>query len=44
VVGAQAVTRSAADGYTLLLTTPSSQITPVFLLRSVPYDPRKDIR
>ena len=42
VVGAQAVTRAAADGYTLLLTTPSSQITPVFLLRSVPYDPRKD--
>ena len=42
VVGAQYVARSSADGYTLLLTTPSSQITPVFLLRSVPYDPRKD--
>jgi tripartite-type tricarboxylate transporter receptor subunit TctC len=42
VVGAQYVARSASDGYTLLLTTPSSQITPVYLLRSVPFDPRKD--
>ena len=42
VVGAQYVARSAPDGYTLLLTTPSSQITPVYLLRSLPYDPRKD--
>src|SRR5512141_2885782 len=30
VVGAQYVARSAPDGYTLLLTTPSSQITPVY--------------
>jgi tripartite-type tricarboxylate transporter receptor subunit TctC len=42
LVGAQYVSRAAPDGHTLLLTTPSSLITPVYLLRSVPYDPRKD--
>src|SRR5438105_4411974 len=42
LVGAQYVSRSGPDGHTLLLTTPSSLITPVYLLRNVPYEPRKD--
>jgi tripartite-type tricarboxylate transporter receptor subunit TctC len=42
IVGAQYVAKAAPDGYTLLFTTPSSQITPVYLMRSVPYDPLKD--
>ena len=41
-IGTAAVARSAPDGYTLLFTTPSSQITPVYLTRSMPFDPRND--
>ena len=42
MVGAEQVARSKPDGYTLLFTTPSSQITPVYLNKYVPYDPVKD--
>lgn len=42
MIGAASVARSAPDGYTILFTTPSSQITPVYLNKTVPYDPKKD--
>jgi tripartite-type tricarboxylate transporter receptor subunit TctC len=42
-IGATLVARSAADGYTLLYTTPGPQITNPYLMKSLPYDPKKDI-
>jgi tripartite-type tricarboxylate transporter receptor subunit TctC len=41
-IGAEAVARSAPDGYTLLFTAPSTHITGRFLSRNLPYDPDKD--
>jgi tripartite-type tricarboxylate transporter receptor subunit TctC len=42
MVGAESVARSAPDGYTLMFTSPSSQLSPPFLNKVVPYDPMKD--
>jgi tripartite-type tricarboxylate transporter receptor subunit TctC len=42
VIGSELVAHSPADGYTILLTTPSTHITAVFLSKNVPYDPVKD--
>ena len=42
VIGSDVVARSAADGYTLLFTTPSTHITTVYLYKGLPYDPVKD--
>lgn len=35
--------RAAPDGYTMLYTTPGPQITNPYLMKSLPYDPRKDL-
>ncbi len=41
-IAADAVAHSAPDGYTLLIASPSTQITAVFLSKTLPYDPVKD--
>jgi len=41
-IGADAVAKSAPDGYTLLFGTPGPQITNPYLMRKLPYDPVKD--
>jgi len=40
VIGADAVAKSAPDGYTLLYATPGPQILNPFLLPKLPYDPK----
>ncbi|MDH4378140.1 MAG: tripartite tricarboxylate transporter substrate binding protein [Ramlibacter sp.] len=42
IIGADAVAKSRPDGYTLLLTTPSTHVTSRFLMKSVPFDPTRD--
>jgi tripartite-type tricarboxylate transporter receptor subunit TctC len=42
VLAATAVARAAPDGYTIFMTTVSSQSAAPFLLKSIPYDPVKD--
>ncbi len=42
-VGATTVSRATPDGYTLLYTTPGPQITNPYLMRSLPYDPERDL-
>ena len=42
LIGAQAVTGAEADGYTLFVTTHTSQAANVSLFKSLPYDPQKD--
>jgi tripartite-type tricarboxylate transporter receptor subunit TctC len=42
MIGSENVARSAPDGYSLLFTTPSTHVTAVFLVKSMPYDPVKD--
>jgi len=42
LIGAQAVTGAEPDGYTLFLTTHTSQAANVSLFKSLPYDPLKD--
>ena len=42
VVGAQAVARAAADGYTLLFATDSTLTINPHLVKALPYDPVKD--
>jgi tripartite-type tricarboxylate transporter receptor subunit TctC len=42
MVGADSVARSAPDGYTIMFTTPSSQVSPVYLTKFVSYDPLRD--
>ncbi len=42
LIGANFVAKAAADGYMLLLTTGSTQVTPVFLSKNLPYDPVRD--
>ena len=41
-IGADAVAKSAADGYTLMMTTAGIQATNVALFAKLPYDPVKD--
>jgi tripartite-type tricarboxylate transporter receptor subunit TctC len=41
-IGAGFVTKSAPDGYTLLLGTPPDQVTAQFLTKQMLYDPAKD--
>jgi tripartite-type tricarboxylate transporter receptor subunit TctC len=41
-VGANSVAKSAPDGYTLLVTTPSTLATAPALFKSLPYDPVRD--
>lgn len=42
MVGTSEVARAAGDGYTLLLTTNTTQAANVALVRNLPYDPVKD--
>ncbi|CAM3731798.1 ABC transporter substrate-binding protein [Bordetella sputigena] len=42
-LGATQVARAVPDGYTMLYTTPGPQITNPYLMKSLPYDPRKDL-
>ena len=42
-IGAQAVARSAPDGYTLFYGTPATQIINPSLMPNLPYDPDKDL-
>lgn len=42
-LGANMVAHAEPDGYTLLYTTPGPQITNPYLLKSLPYDPVKDL-
>lgn len=44
VIGANAVARSRADGYTLLLTSASTHIIAPVLRAELPYDPIRDFR
>jgi tripartite-type tricarboxylate transporter receptor subunit TctC len=43
IIGAAAVARSAPDGYTILMATPSMVVTAVYLVKELPYDPIKDL-
>jgi tripartite-type tricarboxylate transporter receptor subunit TctC len=42
VIGAQAVARAPADGYTLYFATTAALVTNIYTLKSMPYDPVKD--
>jgi tripartite-type tricarboxylate transporter receptor subunit TctC len=42
ILGAQAVSRAAPDGYTFLFTGPSPVVTNIFAFKSLPYDPYRD--
>ena len=42
VIGAEAVARSAPDGYTLFIATAETMALNPFLMKTVPYDPIKD--
>lgn len=42
VIGAQAVARAPADGYTLYFATTAALVTNSYLFKSLPYDPVKD--
>jgi tripartite-type tricarboxylate transporter receptor subunit TctC len=42
-LGADSVAKAAADGYTLLYTTPGPQITNPYLMAKLPYDPVADL-
>ncbi len=43
VIGADIVAKAAADGYTLLLASPSPLVVAPHLNKNMPYDPRKDL-
>ena len=43
VIGSDIVAKAAPDGYTLLVTTTSTHISAPFLVKNLPYDPRKDV-
>ncbi len=42
VIGAQAASRSAPDGYTFFYATTAAMVTNAFTFKSLPYDPEKD--
>jgi tripartite-type tricarboxylate transporter receptor subunit TctC len=42
MIGASFVARAAPDGYTLLMTTASTHVTAVHLMKNLSYDPLKD--
>jgi tripartite-type tricarboxylate transporter receptor subunit TctC len=42
VIGAGLVARAAPDGYMLLMSTASTHVTAVHLIKNLPYDPLKD--
>ena len=42
MIGSSFVARAGADGYTLLMTTASTHVTAVHLIRNLAYDPLKD--
>ncbi|MGD9944215.1 MAG: Bug family tripartite tricarboxylate transporter substrate binding protein [Burkholderiaceae bacterium] len=44
IIGVEYVTKSPPDGYTMLMTTSSMITSYLGLYRSLPYDPRKDLR
>jgi tripartite-type tricarboxylate transporter receptor subunit TctC len=44
IVGTNSVKSAAADGYTFLLSTNSTQAANPYLYKSLPYDPLKDFR
>jgi tripartite-type tricarboxylate transporter receptor subunit TctC len=43
VIGASAVAKSAPDGYTLLMATPTPMAINVAIYKNLPYDPRTDL-
>jgi tripartite-type tricarboxylate transporter receptor subunit TctC len=43
VIGADVVAKSAPDGYTLLMSSPSPLVVSPHLLKTMPYDPQKDL-
>jgi tripartite-type tricarboxylate transporter receptor subunit TctC len=43
MIGSEFVSKSAPDGYTLLATTTSTHISAPYLVKKLPYDPRKDV-
>ena len=43
VIGADVVAKSPPDGYTLLMSSPSPLVVSPHLLKSMPYDPQKDL-
>ena len=42
MIGSEYVARNPADGYTLLFGSISTHVTPIFLSKTLPYDPVKD--
>src|SRR5499427_10594498 len=43
VIGASAVAKSAPDGYTLLMATPTPMAINLAVYKNLPYDPRTDL-
>lgn len=43
VIGTDLVAKSAPDGYTLLMSSPSPLVVAPHLLKTMPYDPQKDL-
>ncbi|MFM9970129.1 MAG: Bug family tripartite tricarboxylate transporter substrate binding protein [Burkholderiales bacterium] len=43
MIGSEFVSKSAPDGYTILATTTSTHISAPYLVKKLPYDPRKDV-
>ncbi|OGT84005.1 MAG: hypothetical protein A3H91_08700 [Gammaproteobacteria bacterium RIFCSPLOWO2_02_FULL_61_13] len=43
MIGSEFVSKSAPDGYTMLATTTSTHISAPFLVKKLPYDPRRDV-
>ena len=43
MIGSEVVAKSAPDGYTILATTTSTHISAPYLVKKLPYDPRRDV-
>ncbi|MCC6472478.1 MAG: tripartite tricarboxylate transporter substrate binding protein [Burkholderiales bacterium] len=43
IIGTGAMARSAPDGYTMVMATPSMVVTARFLVKNLPYDPVRDL-